>query len=99
VEAVTSLMLKKEASGKVFNIGSDNEMTIEQLADMIIDVTGSKSKKQFISYEQAYGRRIEDMLRRKPSLDRINAMIGWAPKTSLEQTLEMVVDFEKTQSA
>jgi len=99
VEAVTSLMLKKEASGKVFNIGSDHEITIEQLADTVIDVTDSKSKKQFISYEQAYGRVIEDMLRRKPSLERISTTIGWTPKTPLEQTLEMVVEYEKTRGA
>jgi len=99
VEAVISLMLKKEASGKVFNIGSDHEITIEQLADTVIDVTGSQSKKQFISYEQAYGRVIEDMLRRQPSLNRIKATIGWTPKTPLAQTLKMVVDYEKRRGA
>jgi UDP-glucose 4-epimerase len=98
IEAVTALMHKKEASGKVFNIGSDHEITIEQLADTVIKVTGSQSTKQFISYEQAYGRVIEDMLRRKPSLERISTMINWTPKTPLERTLEMVVDYEKTRS-
>lgn len=98
VEAVISLIHKQEAFGKVFNIGSDYEITIEQLADAVIGVTGSRSQKQFISYEQAYGRVIEDMLRRQPSLDRIKATIGWTPKTPLEQTLEMVVDYEKKRA-
>ncbi len=58
---------------------------------------GSKSKKEFVPYEIAYGRPIEDMMRRVPSLDRIKEAIGWKPKTGLDQTLQVIIDSEKTK--
>jgi UDP-glucose 4-epimerase len=90
VDAVVGLMNCKDAVGKVYNIGSEEEITIEGLADKIIEITGSKSK-EFISYEQAYGRPIEDMMRRVPGLERIRETIGWEPKTSLTETLQVVI--------
>jgi UDP-glucose 4-epimerase len=98
VEAVIRLMNCEEAVGKVYNIGSDEEITIESLADRIIRMTDSKSKKEFISYEQAYGRPIEDMMRRVPSLERIKKMVGWVPKRSLTESLQLIIDgFEKAK--
>ena len=95
IEAIISLMSCKQAAGKVYNIGSNEEISIEELADKIIYMTGSKSKKQFLSYEAAYGRPIEDMMRRLPSVERIKKAIGWEPKTSLTETLQMIIDNEK----
>jgi len=92
VEAVIDLMNCEQAAGKVYNIGSSEEISIEGLADKIIEMTGSKSKKQFVSYEEAYGRPIEDMMRRVPCLERINAAIGWEPKTDLGETLEVIIE-------
>ncbi|MCK4292230.1 MAG: SDR family NAD(P)-dependent oxidoreductase [Planctomycetes bacterium] len=92
VEAVIELMNCEQAAGKVYNIGSSEEISIEGLADKIIEMTGSKSKKQFVSYEEAYGRPIEDMMRRVPCLERINAAIGWEPKTDLAETLEVIIE-------
>jgi len=91
VEAVIGLMNCEKAAGKVYNIGSNEEITIEALADKIIELTGSKSKKKFISYEEAYGRPIEDMMRRVPNLERIKKMIGWEPKTQLTEALESII--------
>jgi UDP-glucose 4-epimerase len=91
LDAVTGLMNCKDAVGKVYNVGSTGEISIEQLADKIIEMTGSKSKKEFLSYEKAYGRVIEDMMRRVPSLDRIKSTIGWQPKTGLDETLWLIV--------
>jgi len=91
VDAVIGLMNSEEAMGKVYNIGSVEETTIEGLADKIIEMTGSKSKKKFISYEQAYGRPIEDMIRRVPSLERIKKTIGWTPKTDLTEMLRVII--------
>ncbi len=91
VEAVIDLMNCEQAVGKVYNIGSAEEITIEGLADKIIEMTGSKSKKGFISYEEAYGRPIEDMMRRVPNLHRIKETIGWAPKTSLDEALGIII--------
>ncbi|MBA7685163.1 Bifunctional polymyxin resistance protein ArnA [subsurface metagenome] len=95
IEAVISLMKCEQAAGKVYNIGSSEEIAIEDLADRIIKMTGSKSKKQFVPYEVAYGRPIEDMMRRVPSLERIKKTIGWEPKTSLTEMLQLIIDNEK----
>jgi len=95
VEAIISLMNCKQAEGKVYNIGSNEEIAIEDLADKIIEMTGSKSKKQFVSYEVAYGRPIEDMMRRVPNVEQIKKTIGWEPKTSLTETLQTIIDNEK----
>ncbi|MHC4264369.1 MAG: GDP-mannose 4,6-dehydratase [Planctomycetota bacterium] len=98
VEAIIGLMNCKQAAGNVFNIGSNEEMTIDALADKIIEMTGSKSKKKFITYEQAYGRPIEDMMRRMPSLERIENAIGWKPKTSLTNALETIINHVQLNS-
>jgi UDP-glucose 4-epimerase len=95
VEAVIGLMSCEQAAGKVFNIGSDEEVTIEALADKIIEMTASGSKKKFVPYEVAYGRPIEDMMRRVPGLDRIKEAIGWEPKTCLREMLEVTIESEK----
>jgi UDP-glucose 4-epimerase len=92
VEAVIGLMNCKDAAGQVFNIGTNEEITIEELADKIIQITGSKSKKEFVPYEVAYGRPIEDMMRRVPSVERISRTIGWQPKTSLDETLQLIAE-------
>lgn len=92
IDAIVALMNHKDAVGKVFNIGSDEEITIEGLADKIIKMTGSTSKKEYVPYEVAYGRPIEDMMRRVPSLERIKETIGWEPKTTLTETLQITIE-------
>ncbi|HPS54655.1 MAG TPA: GDP-mannose 4,6-dehydratase [Sedimentisphaerales bacterium] len=92
VKALIALMECKEAAGEVYNIGSDEEITIEGLADKIIEMTNSKSKKVFIGYEKAYGRVIEDMMRRKPSVNKLKKMVSWQREKNLEQTLEIIID-------
>ena len=92
IEAVINLMNCEQVAGKVYNIGSSEEISIEELADKIIEMTGSKSQKQFVSYEVAYGRPIEDMMRRVPSLERIKETIGWESKTSLDEALQAIIE-------
>jgi UDP-glucose 4-epimerase len=92
VDAIIRLMNCEQAAGKVYNIGSEEEISIERLADRIIKMTGSKSKKEYISYDEAYGRPIEDMMRRVPSLERIKDAIGWEPKTSLTEALQVIIE-------
>lgn len=92
VEAVIGLMNCEQAAGKVFNIGSAQEISIEALADKVIEMTGSRSKKKFVPYEVAYGRPIEDMMRRVPSLERIKKTIGWEPKTNLTDALQIIIE-------
>jgi UDP-glucose 4-epimerase len=92
VEALVGLVDCKAAAGKVFNIGSNEEISIEGLAEKIIGMTGSKSRKEYISYEDAYGRPIDDMMRRVPNIGRIQGAIGWQPKTNLTETLEKIIE-------
>lgn len=91
VDCILALMTKDDTAGQVYNIGSTEEITIEGLADKIIELTGSQSEKKFVTYEQAYGRPFDDMMRRVPCLDRIRAAVGYAPKTTLSEILEHVI--------
>ncbi len=95
IAGLIGLMESEKAPGRVYNVGSDQEITIEALADKIIELTGSPSQKQFLSYEQAYGKPFDDMMRRVPSLERIRQTIGYAPKITLEETLKDIIDYIK----
>jgi len=97
VDAVIELMRCDQAAGRVFNIGSSEEITIEALADRIIELSGSKSEKHFVPYVVAYGRPIEDMMRRVPDTRRIRETLGWQPKTSLDQTLKIIIERYRRQ--
>jgi UDP-glucose 4-epimerase len=92
VDALIKLMNTPTAVGQVFNLGSDVEISINDLARQVIALTGSKSRIEHISYEQAYGHRFEDMPRRVPKLERIRSAIGFAPGHSLTQIIQSVID-------
>ena len=92
VEGLIALMDCRHAPGRVYNIGSTEEITIEALADRIIRMTESKSEKKYISYEAAYGKPFDDMIRRMPCLDRIRETVGYEPRTTLDRILQSVID-------
>jgi UDP-glucose 4-epimerase len=92
VEAVIKLMNCEHAAGNVYNIGSNEEISIEKLADKIIEMTGSKSQKQLVPYELVYGRPIDDMMRRVPALERIKETVGWESKTRLDEILRVITE-------
>jgi UDP-glucose 4-epimerase len=92
VEALVGLINSDNAGGRVYNIGSDEEVTIEDLADLIIAKTNSKSQKRFVPYTEAYGKSFDDMARRVPSLERIRGQIGYERSKNLEQTLEIIIN-------
>jgi UDP-glucose 4-epimerase len=93
VQAVLKLLEKPEAVGEIFNIGSDSEISIENLARSVIERLGSKSKIQYIPYEKAYEEGFEDMARRKPSLEKIQALTGWRPVTTLDTCIDLVARY------
>jgi UDP-glucose 4-epimerase len=97
LDAVVGLMQNNSAAGRVYNVGSTEEITIEALADKIIKLTASKSKKVYMSYDKAYGRPIDDMARRVPNIERIKKTIAWQPKTSLDETLNIIIESEKVK--
>ncbi|MHC4267382.1 MAG: nucleoside-diphosphate sugar epimerase, partial [Planctomycetota bacterium] len=77
----------------VFNIGSTEEISIEDLAVKIKEMTGSSSDLKYIPYDEAYGQAFDDMRRRIPCLDRIQSQVGFQPRISLDETLKMVIDY------
>ncbi len=96
IKAITGLMNSSSAAGNVYNVGATEEISIEALADKIIELTGSSSEKKYISYEQAYGQPFDDMQRRVPDISRIKQKINWVPTTSLEQTLQKIIEYIKS---
>lgn len=91
-DGLVRLMECPEATGRVFNLGSSEEISIEALADKIIERCGSTAGKEFLSYEKAYGRAFDDMKRRVPALERIKQAVGFEPRHSLDQTLRLVIE-------
>lgn len=97
VRAAVLLSAHKEAAGQVFNIGSTQEISIEDLAKLIIHMTGSRSIIRFVPYEDAYAPGFEDMQRRAPSIEKITRWVGYRPQYTLEAALERVIAFERTR--
>ncbi len=99
VRAVIGLADEPRARGQVFNIGSTNEVTIEELARRTVALAQSASPIVHIPYAQAYEEGFDDMRRRVPDITRIKALIGWEPRLSLEDTLQRVIAFTRAQIA
>ncbi len=91
VNALVELINSDNALGNVYNVGSTEEISIENLADKIITLTNSKSIKQYVPYEQAYGKPMEDMMRRVPDTKKIQQQIKWKPKLDLKQALKLII--------
>lgn len=91
VRALIRLSETAAATGEVFNIGSEQEITILELARKILALTGSASPLQFIPYEEAFDSGFEDMRRRVPDVSKLRAVIGYAPHTSLDENLSRII--------
>ena len=98
VDALVRIIDCDGAVGQVINIGANEPVTIEQLADMIIEMTESQSDKRRVSYEEAYGRPFDDMLVRVPDLTKIRNLIGYEPTHALRQTLRQIIDYERQRT-
>ncbi len=88
VEALTRLIQTPEAIGEVFNIGSTHEISIKELAEEVIAQTESDSSLEFIPYDQAYEAGFQDMLKRKPVVDKLERVTGFRPSRTLKQIIE-----------
>jgi UDP-glucose 4-epimerase len=89
VDALVALQNCPAAAGKVFNIGSTDEVTILQLAQLVIQVLNSNSAIEFVPYSEAYAPGFEDMLRRKPVVEKLEKAIGFRPRIGLPQIIEL----------
>ena len=83
IDAVTAVAFADNTIGKVINIGNNVEISINSLAQKIINWTESKSEIVYVPYEEAYGNGFEDMERRVPNIDLIHKLVGWVPKRDL----------------
>ncbi len=91
VSGVIALMDAKQAEGEIFNVGTDEEVTVLELAQRIQRLCHSRSSIEFVPYEKVYGSSFEDMMRRVPSLKKIHSFTGYRPKVTLDQLLELTV--------
>lgn len=98
VEALVRLMNTQESRGKVVNIGSDQEISIMDLAKKVKELSGSDSEIKVIPYTDVYPHGFEDMQRRKPDVSRLRSLTGFAPKTVLDDIVSDIIA-EKRQPA
>jgi UDP-glucose 4-epimerase len=96
VQAIIGLSESEAALGQVFNIGSSEEISIIGLAERVRERTGSDSPIVLIPYDQAYEAGFEDFRRRVPGLDKIKRTIGWQPTTSLDDTIDQIIAYQRT---
>jgi len=93
IQALLKLVVNPKAVGEVFNIGSTEEITIEDLAKLVKRRVNSNSEIRYIPYEQAYEEGFEDMLRRVPSIEKIYKCIGWRASTPLDATIDSIAHY------
>jgi UDP-glucose 4-epimerase len=95
VEALDSLMNTSESNGQAYNIGSTNEISIKELAQKVIDITGSKSQIVFKKHSEIFGDNFEEPARRVPDISKISKVIKWQPKKSLDVIISEVAEYIK----
>src|SRR5260221_1253938 len=94
VVALLKLMDNEKAVGEVFNIGSNHEISIGDLALKVKELTDSQSEIVLVTYDEAYEEGFEDMPRRVPDISKVNAEIGFEPELDLEGILKTVIAFQ-----
>jgi UDP-glucose 4-epimerase len=99
VEAMLRLAATDEAIGEVVNVGNDYEITIEDLARLVKERTGSSSSIEYIPYDQAYEPGFEDMFRRVPCVDKLQALTGFRPETPLPEIVDRVAAYVGSKRA
>jgi UDP-glucose 4-epimerase len=87
VQAIASMAATDSTIGDVYNVGGIGEVTIKQLAEQVLSVTGSKSEITYTPYSEAYPAGFEDIQRRVPDISKVNNAIGWAPTKDLKQII------------
>lgn len=98
VRAIVALSECDEAIGQVFNVGTQEEVTILELAERVKARAGSQSEIMHIPYSEAYEEGFEDMRRRVPNTDKIKRVVGWQPEKTLDQTLDEVIAYFRARN-
>jgi UDP-glucose 4-epimerase len=87
VEAIATMAATDSTIGDVYNVGGTGEVTIKQLAEQVLSVTGSKSEITYTPYSDAYPAGFEEIQRRVPDISKVKGAIGWAPTKDLKQII------------
>ena len=99
VRAVVALSGRGDAVGQVFNIGSEEEISIADLAYLVKEKTGSESPVVFVPYDKAYEEGFEDLPRRVPDLSKIRRFIQYQPSVDLSATLDAIIEYYRPRVA
>jgi UDP-glucose 4-epimerase len=91
IRALTTLMDADDVDGDLFNVGSTERVSIDELARRVLAATGSSSEIVHIPLDEVYGQGIDDMLHRQPSIDKVTGAVGWSPSRSLDEILADVI--------
>jgi UDP-glucose 4-epimerase len=91
VRSIIALTETDAAWGEVFNVGRQSEITIADLAQRVVELTGSSSEIVYVPYEQAYSGGFEDLRRRVPDVTKLRQTIGYAPDTPLDEILRRII--------
>ena len=97
VEALVRLMDSPRSVGEVVNVGNTEEVTIEQLAQLVRQRTNSNSEILYIPYDKAYEPGFEDMMRRVPCIDKLLSLTSFRPQTSLAEIIDRVASHLRTK--
>jgi UDP-glucose 4-epimerase len=97
IEGILLLFDEPRAVGRVFNIGSSNELPIIELARRVIERSGSESKVVLVPYDEAYGEGFEELGRRKPNTTAIRELTGWQPSRTVDDAIDDVIAFERAR--
>jgi UDP-glucose 4-epimerase len=87
VQAIAAMAASDSTIGDVYNVGGAGEVTIKQLAEQVLSVTGSKSAITYTPYSDAYPAGFEDIQRRVPDISKVKGAIGWVPTKDLTQII------------
>jgi UDP-glucose 4-epimerase len=100
VRGLKGLVDDTRISGEIFNVGSQERVAIQALAERVVERTGSPSEIVFVPYEHVFPHgAMEEMFHREPSIEKIGAAIGWAPTRSLDEILGDVVEWTRSAPA
>jgi UDP-glucose 4-epimerase len=98
VRALEGLMDATTLKGEIYNVGSMERVSILELARRVLETTASESTLDFVSYDEVYGRGIEDMLHRIPAIEKVRSAIGWQPTRTLDDILEDVIEHARADA-
>ncbi|MET0496267.1 MAG: GDP-mannose 4,6-dehydratase [Actinoplanes sp.] len=99
VDALLALLDDERAVGETFNVGSSGEISIGDLAELIIERSGSDSRLTLVPYDEAYGAGFEDMDRRVPDTGKLRALTGWEPRYTLHDVLRQTIEEARSEAA